>query len=208
MTGLFIVFEGGDRTGKSTQVQRLHRWLEDQGRAHIVTRQPGGTDVGTTLRHLVLDLASGDVDPRAEALIYAADKAQHAYEIIRPALARGEIVVSDRYVDSMIAYQGAGRKLALGEVAEIAWWAVGGLRPDLTIVLDADPDDVVSIKRDKDRLENAGLDFHRRVRRHFLDLAGQRPEAYLVMEAFQGKDAMAEQIAERVARLLDQPQGR
>lgn len=208
MTGLFIVFEGGDRTGKSTQVQRLHRWLEDQGRAHIVTRQPGGTDVGTTLRHLVLDLASGDVDPRAEALIYAADKAQHAYEIIRPALARGEIVVSDRYVDSMIAYQGAGRKLALGEVAEIAWWAVGGLRPDLTIVLDADPDDAVSIKRDKDRLENAGLDFHRRVRRHFLDLAGQRPEAYLVMEAFQGKDAMAEQIAERVARLLDQPQGR
>ena len=208
MTGLFIVFEGGDRTGKSTQVQRLHRWLEDQGRAHIVTRQPGGTDVGTTLRHLVLDLASGDVDPRAEALIYAADKAQHAYEIIRPALARGEIVVSDRYVDSMIAYQGAGRKLALGEVAEIAWWAVGGLRPDLTIVLDADPDDAVSIKRDKDRLENAGLGFHRRVRRHFLDLAGQRPEAYLVMEAFQGKDAMAEQIAERVARLLDQPQGR
>ncbi|MDO5677252.1 MAG: dTMP kinase [Propionibacteriaceae bacterium] len=198
----FIVFEGGDRTGKSTQVRRLQQWLADQGRPHILTRQPGGTELGATLRRLVLDPASGDVDHRAEALMYAADKAQHVYQVIRPALERGEVVVCDRYVDSMIAYQGAGRDLALDEVGEIAWWAVQGLRPDLTILLDADPDDAVSIKQNKDRLESAGLDFHRRVRQHFLDLAAQRPEEYFVMKAFQGKDLMAAQIAERVSALL------
>lgn len=203
MTGLFIVFEGGDRTGKSTQVRRLTRWLADSGRPHLVTRQPGGTELGATLRRLVLDPASGDVDHRAEALMYAADKAQHVYEVIKPALGRGEVVVSDRYVDSMIAYQGAGRDLALSEVGDIAWWAVGDLRPDLTVLLDADPDEAVSRKQHKDRLESAGLDFHRRVRQHFLDLAAQRPEQYFVLKAFQGKDFMAEKIAARVAHLLD-----
>lgn len=202
MTGLFIVFEGGDRTGKSTQVKRLQVWLAEQGRPHLVTRQPGGTELGATLRRLVLDPASGDVDHRAEALLYAADKAQHVYEVIQPALDRGEVVVCDRYVDSMIAYQGAGRDLALDEVGEIAWWAVGGLRPDLTILLDADPDEAVSNKKDKDRLESAGLDFHRRVRRHFLDLAAQRPDEYFVMKALQGRDEMAARIAARVAPLL------
>ncbi len=203
MTGLFIVFEGGDRTGKSTQVRRLQAWLAEQGRPHIVTRQPGGTELGATLRRLVLDPASGDVDHRAEALMYAADKAQHVHEVIRPALGRGEVVVCDRFVDSMIAYQGAGRNLALDEVGDIAWWAVGGLRPDLTILLDANPDEAVSIKQHKDRLESAGLDFHRRVRQHFLDLAAQRPEEYFVMKAFSGRDQMAAQIVARVAPLLD-----
>lgn len=202
MTGVFIVFEGGDRTGKSTQVRRLVAWLERQGRSPLLTRQPGGTKLGGTLRHLVLDPASGDVDPRAEALMYAADKAQHVHEVIRPALERGEVVVCDRYVDSMIAYQGAGRDLDLNDIGNIAWWAVGGLRPHLTILLDADPDEAVSIKRQKDRLESAGTDFHRRVRRHFLDLAAARPEEYFVMKALQGRDEMADRIAARVAPLL------
>ncbi|MCG6568240.1 dTMP kinase [Tessaracoccus sp. ZS01] len=202
MSGLFIVFEGGDRVGKSTQVRRLQSWLMTRGLPHIVTREPGGTELGATLRRLVLDPASGDVDHRAEALMYAADKAQHVHEVIRPALERGEVVVCDRYVDSMIAYQGAGRDLALGEVADIAWWAVGGLRPDLTILLDANPDDAVSIKQDKDRLESAGLEFHRRVRRHFLALAAERPEEYFVMKALEGRDLMAAKIAGRIESLL------
>ncbi|GAA4890830.1 hypothetical protein GCM10025789_04310 [Tessaracoccus lubricantis] len=202
MTGAFIVFEGGDRTGKSTQVGRLQAWLQGRGIEPVMTREPGGTELGQTLRRLVLDPASGDVDHRAEALMYAADKAQHVHEVIRPALAAGRVVVCDRYVDSMIAYQGAGRNLALGEVSDIAWWAVGGLRPDLTILLDANPDDAVSIKQDKDRLESAGLDFHRRVRQHFLDLAAERPGEYFVMKALQGRDSMAASIAARVEPLL------
>lgn len=202
MTGTFIVFEGGDRTGKSTQVRLLQQWLDTQGIRHIVTRQPGGTELGATLRQLVLSPASGDVDHRAEALMYAADKAQHVHEVIRPALERGEVVVCDRYIDSMIAYQGAGRALSLDEVSDIAWWAVGGLRPDLTILLDANPDDAVSIKPDKDRLESAGSDFHQRVRQHFLDIASHRPHEYLVLKALQGREVTAERIAARVAALL------
>lgn len=202
MSGLFIVFEGGDRTGKSTQVKRLVAWLEARGLPTLVTRQPGGTELGVTLRRLVLDHSSGDVDHRAEALMYAADKAQHVHEVIAPALARGEVVVCDRFVDSMIAYQGAGRDLDLKEVADIAWWAVGGLRPDLTILLDANPDEAVSIKENKDRLESAGLEFHRRVRQHFLDLAAERPDDYFVMKALQGRDEMAARIAARVEPLL------
>lgn len=202
MSGIFIVFEGGDSVGKSTQVERLTGWLQDQGVAHVVTRQPGGTPVGVELRRLVLDPATGDVDTRAEALIYAADKAQHVYELIRPALARGEVVVSDRYVDSMIAYQGAGRALDIDEVSEIAWWAVWGLKPDLTVLLDADPADAVATIRDKDRLEGAGIELHRRARRFFLDLAAAEPGRYLVLNARLTRDELADAIAARVAELL------
>ena len=143
MTGLFVVFEGGDSAGKTTQSELLCGWLKARGRAFVATRQPGGTEVGSHLRRLVLDPSFGDVSPRAEALMYAADKAQHVHELIAPALARGEVVVSDRYVESMVAYQGAGRGLGTEEIARIAWWAVDGLHPDLTVVLDVHPDDVV-----------------------------------------------------------------
>lgn len=202
MSGIFIVFEGGDSVGKSTQVRRLTSWLTHRGIDHLVTRQPGGTPIGAELRRLVLDPASGDVASRSEALMYAADKAQHVYELIGPALERGQVVVSDRYVDSMIAYQGAGRALDIDEVARIAWWAVGDLRPDLTVLLDADPADAVATIKTKDRVEGAGLELHGRARRFFLDLAARDPERYLVLNARLGRDELADAISARVRELL------
>lgn len=203
MTGAFVVFEGGDSVGKSTQVEYLAAHLAARDIDRVVTRQPGGTKLGETLRRLILDPASGDVDPRAEALIYAADKAQHVRELIAPALESGKVVISDRYVDSMIAYQGAGRALNLDEVTDIAWWSVGALRPDLTVLLDADPVDAVHRLETKDRLEGAGADFHRRARQHFLDLAAKRPSEYLVLNAREPREAIAGKVAAAVDALLD-----
>lgn len=201
MSGLFIVFEGGDSAGKSTQTKLLSEHLDRRGIDHVVTRQPGGTPVGSKLRAMILDPASGDVAARAEALMYAADKAQHVHEVVQPALEAGKVVISDRYVDSMIAYQGAGRALDLAEVSSIAWWAVGGLRPDLTVVLDVDPEEAVQSKAQKDRLEAAGLEFHRRVREHLLDLA-KTSDDHLVLNARDTREAIAAQVAAAVdARL-------
>ncbi len=202
MTGTFIVFEGGDSVGKSTQVAMLAAHLSAEGRAPVVTRQPGGTALGAELRRLLLDPDAGEVDARAEALVYAADKAQHVRELILPALTRGEVVVCDRYVDSMIAYQGAGRALDLARVQELAWWAVDGLRPHLTVLLDADPGEAVATIAAKDRLESAGLAFHRRARQHFLDLAAQRPGEYLVLPARDSRESIAARVAEAVDALL------
>ncbi|MFT3887913.1 MAG: dTMP kinase [Arachnia sp.] len=202
MTGLFVVFEGGDSAGKTTQSTLLSQWLTERGVAHVTTRQPGGTEIGSHLRRLVLDPSFGDVSPRAEALMYAADKAQHVHELILPALARGEVVVSDRYVESMVAYQGAGRGLGSEEIARIAWWAVDGLRPDLTVVLDVHPDDGVASIAEKDRLESAGLDMHRRARQHFLDRAADDPAHYLVLNARLPREEIAQAVAGRVAALL------
>lgn len=206
MNGAFIVFEGGDGVGKTTQVALLVEWLTDLGIAHRVTRQPGGTPLGTHLRRLVLDPATGDVAPRAEALIYAADKAQHVHEVVRPAMQESIVVVSDRYVDSMIAYQGAGRDLDLEEVAELARWATVDLRPDLTILLDTDPSDAVAHIPAKDRLEDAGLEFHHRARAHFLHLAALDPGRYLVVDARLDRMDIAERIRDRVRPLLALPE--
>lgn len=202
MSGLFIVFEGGDSVGKSTQVEFLAAHLASRDVDRLVTRQPGGTNLGGKLRRLILDPLTGDVDHRAEALVYAADKAQHVHEVIAPALAAGTVVVSDRYVDSMIAYQGAGRALDVAEVAQIAWWAVGNLRPHLTVLLDADPADAVEKIESKDRLEAAGVELHRRARQHFLDLAAERPDEYLVLDARDTREAIAARIAEAVDAIL------
>ncbi|QXT62447.1 dTMP kinase [Tessaracoccus palaemonis] len=202
MTGLFVVFEGGDSVGKTTQVALLGTWLAERSVPHVVTRQPGGTEVGAELRRLVLDPSFGDVSPRAEALMYAADKAQHVYELVSPALEAGQVVVCDRYVDSMVAYQGAGRALGQDEVARIAWWAVGDLRPDLTILLDADPGDAVATIKDKDRLESAGLDVHRRARQFFLDLAAAEPARYLVLNARGTREEIAAAIRDRLLPML------
>lgn len=202
MTGLFVVFEGGDGVGKSTQVARLAQRLEALGAPHVVTRQPGGTPVGRELRRLVLDPAMGHVDARAEALMYAADKAQHVHELIEPQLRSGATVVCDRYVDSMIAYQGAGRALDIDEVARIAWWAVGERRPDLTIVLDADPAEALETIERKDRLEGAGVELHRRARQFLLDLAAAEPHRYLVLDARRTRDDLADTIGARVEELL------
>lgn len=200
--GRFIVLEGGDAVGKSTQMGFLAAWLEERGVPHVVTRQPGGTRLGLRLRQLVLDPSMGHVAPRCEALIYAADKAQHVAEVVEPAIAEGKVVVSDRYVDSMIAYQGAGRALGLDEVERLARWATGGLVPDLTIVLDAHPTDAVRHIEEKDRLESAGDEFHARVRDHFLRLASEGGNRYLVVDALRPREVVAAEIAARVSELL------
>lgn len=200
--GLFIVFEGGDSVGKSTQVRMLVAWLQEQQIAYRHTHEPGDTWLGAEIRRLVLEHASGDVAPWAEALLYAADKAQHLYEVVRPALAAGEVVVCDRYVDSMLAYQGAGRVLDLEQVRQVARWATDGLRPDLTVLLDADPAEAVESIRDKDRLESAGAEFHRRARAHFLALAADDPDRYLVLPARDTREAIAQAVQCRVSDLL------
>ncbi|GAB3622420.1 hypothetical protein GCM10027418_05020 [Mariniluteicoccus endophyticus] len=181
---------------------RLAAWLEEQGHEVVVTRQPGGSPLGDRIRTLVLDPATGDVDPHAEALLYAADKAQHVHEVVLPALERGAVVVCDRYVDSMVAYQGAGRVLAEEDVDAIAGWATGHLLPDVTVVLDVDPAEAVHRKHEKDRLEGAGAEFHERVRRGFLRLAGRDPDRYLVLPGRDARESLAERIRERVGALL------
>lgn len=201
-TGLFVVFEGGDAVGKSTQVRALVDWLTGQGVPVVQTFEPGDTAVGRTIRRAVLDPATGDLSPRTEALLYAADKAQHVAEVVRPALVAGQVVVCDRYVDSMLAYQGAGRVLAVDEVALVARWATEDLRPHLTVVLDLDPAEAVAGKVDKDRLEAAGDDLHQRARSYFLDLAAADPEHYLVLPARLPITEISEAVRDRVRPLL------
>jgi dTMP kinase len=205
VAGLFITFEGGDGTGKSTQVRLLTQWLAEQGRAVVSTREPGGTEVGTALREIVLH-HRGEVDPRAEALLYAADRAQHIGTLVRPALERGDVVVQDRYIDSSVAYQGAGRVLDAAEIKRISLWATGDLVPDLTVLLDL-PGDVARARLAKeqktfDRLENEHDDFHERVRDGFLQLAADEPHRFLVVDATQEIDQIAHVIRDRVGALL------
>lgn len=205
MTGLFITLEGGDGSGKSTQAQLLTQWLEQQGQTVLRSREPGGTDVGTEIREIVLH-HRGEIAPRAEALLYAADRAQHIATKVRPALARGEIVIQDRYLDSSVAYQGAGRVLGADEVRELSLWAAEGLLPDLTILLDLD-ETVARGRLDADnkrfdRLEAEKNDFHSRVREAFLELALAEPDRFLVLDASFPVETLAESIRTRVAELL------
>lgn len=202
--GVFIAFEGGDGAGKSTQVQRLAQWLTDAGREVVVTRQPGGTELGARIRELLLH---GDhVSPRAEALLFAADKAQHVDTLIRPALARGAVVVTDRYVDSALAYQGAGRDLGSGGLAELQSWAVNGLMPDLTVVIDIT---VAEGRRRRgtvhDRLESEADDFHEATRRRFLEIAAAHPQRYLVVDGSIAPEEVAAVVQARVTALLESP---
>ncbi len=203
--GLFIVFEGDDGVGKSTQVALLADWLESEGREVVRTFEPGDTAAGKVMRELVLDPATGDLAPWAEALLYAADKAQHIHEVVRPALARGTVVVCDRYIDSMLAYQGAGRTLPLDLVEQVAVWATDGLKPDLTVLLDLSPESAgntglgVAAIAEKDRIEAAGSDFHTRVRDGLLALARRDPERYLVLPARWPRERIAEGVRQRVS---------
>jgi len=200
--GVFIVFEGGDGVGKTTQVNLLCSWLASAGHEVVKTFEPGDTTVGAMIRQIVLDPATGDMSPRAEALLYAADKAQHIFAVVRPALQRGAVVVCDRYVDSMLAYQGAGRVLQLADLERVARWATEDLRPDLTVVLDAELSDGVHAKSTKDRLESAGDGFHQRTRQFFLELARREPERYLVLNARGSREDIAAEVAARVTPLL------
>jgi len=205
VTGLFITLEGGDGAGKTTQAQLLTDWLEGEGRTVVRSREPGGTDVGVEIREIVLH-HRGEVAPRAEALLYAADRAQHVATKLRPALARGEVIVQDRYIDSSVAYQGAGRVLGADEVRDLSLWAAEGLLPDLTILLDLNETDargrLDAANKRFDRLEAEKGEFHARVRAAFLDLAANEPERFLVLDAAASADTIAAQVRARVATLL------
>jgi dTMP kinase len=182
-TGCFVALEGGEGAGKSTQAERLARWLRDSGHEVVLTREPGATPVGTRLRDIVLDPATGPIAARTEALLYAADKAEHVERVVRPALERGAVVVTDRYVDSTLAYQGAGRDLAQAELERLARWATADLRPHLTVLLDLAPAEGMARFTGRDRIEAESVEFHRRVRASFLAMAGRQPAHYAVVDA-------------------------
>jgi dTMP kinase len=200
-----VALEGGEGAGKSTQASRLRTWLEQEGHDVVLTREPGDTEVGRRLREIVLDPATGDLSPRTETLLYAADKAEHVDRVVLPALARGAVVVTDRYVDSTIAYQGGGRDLEPAEVEEVARWATRDLRPDLTVLLDLAPDDGLTRFEGRDRIEAEGADFHERVRATFLRLAAADPGHYLVVDARLSPDEIEERVRGRLAPLLPAP---
>ena len=205
MTGLFITFEGGDGSGKTTQINLLASWLESEGHTVVITREPGGTDLGTELRNIILH-REGFIAPRAEALLYAADRSHHIHTLVRPALQRGEIVVQDRYLDSSVAYQGAGRVLDPTEVRNISLWATENLMPDLTVVLDV-PASVAKERqtageRQYDRLEAEAEDFHTRVRESYLALAAEEPGRFLVIDGESSIEEIHQAIVDKVTDLL------
>lgn len=220
MSGTFLTLEGGDGAGKSTQAELLQRWLEDQGREVVRTREPGGTALGREIRQLLLHRRSeaassedtrapelcGTIDPRTEALLFAADRAQHIAEVVRPALERGAVVVQDRYIDSSLAYQGAGRPLDVADVRGLSEWATESLWPDLTVLLDIDPEVAVGRRAQReggdDRMESEARDFHTRVREGFLGIAAADPDRFLVLDATLPPETLQEAIRARLARLI------
>ncbi len=195
--GLFIAFEGGDGAGKSTQVALLREAFETAGRTVTVTRQPGGTDLGREIRDLVLHGAH--VAPRAEALLFAADKAHHVDQLIRPALDRGEVVLTDRYTDSAVAYQGAGRDLGAQEIHDLNMWAVDDLVPDLTVVVDVSAQEGRRRRGDvHDRLEAEEDTFHDAIRAHYLAMAQGNPQRYIVVDGTLAPDEIHAQVLDRL----------
>ncbi|SDF61262.1 dTMP kinase [Blastococcus aurantiacus] len=203
--GVFIAFEGGEGAGKSTQVKRLQEWLTNEGLVARTTFEPGATPSGAGIRTILLDRAHTAISPRSEALLYAADRAQHVHDVLRPALDSGEVVITDRFVDSSLAYQGAGRTIPLDDVRMLSRWATGGLEPDLTILLDLPPETGLARARGRsvaDRMESESLEFHQRVRQTFRALAESDPDRYLVLDATRGADELAAAIRVRVTDLL------
>ncbi len=203
-TGVFVCFEGGEGAGKSTQSRALASTLEAGGYPVLLTFEPGDTAVGKEVRRIVLDPATGELSDRTEVLLYAADKAEHVDTVVQPALERGEVVITDRYVDSLLAYQGAGRTLAAEEVERVARWATHDLRPHLTVVLDLDPEHGFGRFAERDRIEGEPPEFHLRVRGAFLDLAAADPDHYLVLDARRPAEEIAAAVWRRVEPLLGQ----
>lgn len=203
--GRWITLEGGDGSGKTTQADLLASWLEDAGNNVVRTREPGGSEVGQLIRDIVLH-HRGDIAPRAETLLYAADRAHHVATVVRPALERGDIVLQDRYLDSSVAYQGAGRVLDATEVRNLSLWAAEGALPDLTVLLDLDPQAartrLDSADKPFDRLEAEKSEFHGRVRDAYLALAAAEPERFLVVDAAASPVAIAAEIRSRVESFL------
>jgi dTMP kinase len=204
--GLFVAFEGGEGSGKTTQARLIAIWLREQGFDVVTTHEPGATKVGMRLRALLLDTSHAGMSSHAEALMYAADRAEHVKAVIEPALARGAVVISDRYVDSSLAYQGAGRGLRTEEIERLNRWATGGMVPDLTILLDMPPEAGLGRRTaSADRLEAEPAEFHRRVRAGFLTLARADPSRYLVIDATQEPEAVSQEIKDRIREVLPDP---
>lgn len=205
MTGLYITIEGLDGSGKTTQLERLAAWLTDAGHTVVATREPGGTDVGQLVRDIVLH-HRGDIAPRAEALLFAADRAHHIATKVRPALERGEIVLQDRYIDSSVAFQGGGRVLDPAEVRRLSEWATEGLYPELTVLLDLDPavarGRIDAAQKVFDRIEAEALEFNQRIRAAYLGMADVEPARWLVLDATRPADDLEAAIRDRVAALL------
>jgi len=199
--GVFIVFEGGEGIGKTTQAKLLKAWLEQEGEKVVLSREPGGSDLGIEIRKILLSHSTGEISPRAEALLYAADRAHHVFSVIRPALAAGEVVISDRYFDSSIAYQGAGRVLEPGEVARISRWATESLFPTLTIIIDLPAEIGLGRLKSKDRLESQPLAFHERVRQEFLQLSLLDPERYFIVDGNKSIEDIHSAIITRVSEI-------
>ena len=202
---MFISFEGIDGVGKSTQIRLAEDYLRSRGKDVVCTLEPGGTELGQEIRNLLLH-RKGDVAPRSEALLYAADRAHHVATKVRPALAEGKVVITDRYLDSSVAYQGAGRKLAADEIRNISLWAVDGLLPDLTVLVDLDPEIAAERRKgtgqEADRLEREKIDFFQAVRDEFLKLAAAEPERFLVVDATQTPEQIFVHIAKKLDELL------
>jgi len=205
MAGLFITLEGGDGSGKSTQIAFIREWCEAHGREVVQTFEPGGTDFGKEIREIVLH-SRGHITPRSEALLYAADRAHNIATVVRPALERGAVVLQDRYSDSSVAYQGAGRVLDATEIRDLSLWATEGLKPHVTILLDLDPevsrDRLTAENKPFDRLESEALDFHSRVRQSYLDIAAAEPERFLVVDATLPREEIRDRIFDRLGTLL------
>ena len=204
--GIFITFEGGDGAGKTTQMKLLGEFLQTKGHGVTVTREPGGTALGSQIRELVLH-SREHIAPRAEALLYAADRAHNVATIVRPALERGDIVLQDRYFDSSVAYQGSGRVLGAEEIKQISLWAADGLVPDLTVLLDLDQaaasERLKAQEKPFDRFESEKAEFHEKVRHAFLQIAAAEEERFLVVDASKPVDQIAAAIAQRVSVLVD-----
>ncbi|WP_237735774.1 dTMP kinase [Streptomyces sp. AA1529] len=202
-SGFFLVLEGGDGAGKTTQVDALADWIRAKGHEVVVTKEPGSTPVGKRLRSILLDISSAGLSHRAEALLYAADRAEHVDTVVRPALERGAVVISDRYVDSSVAYQGAGRDLSPAEIARINRWATDGLVPHLTVLLDVAPETARErFTEAPDRLESEPVEFHQRVRSGFLTLAAADPARYLVVDAGQEPENVTTAVRHRLDQVL------
>ena len=205
MSGLFISFEGGDGAGKTTQLRRLADWVAQATDREVVrTFEPGGTELGRTLRQVLLH--GSEIDARTEALLFAADRAHHVASLVRPALDRGAVVLTDRYLDSSVAYQGAGRELSAEQVEQLSLFATDHLLPAVTVLLDLDPAHLPQrLTDDPDRLERAGGEFHIRTRQAFLDRAARDPPRSLVLDASRSVVELAAAVRERVAPLLGFP---
>jgi dTMP kinase len=181
--GFFVVFEGGDGAGKSTQVKQLTEKLTKLNETVVKTREPGGTELGKKIREILLDQNEFEVSPRMEALLFAADRSINMSQIIKPALEKGNVVIADRHIDSSIAYQGVGRGLGAQTIEEISRWATQEIVPDLTVLLDVDANTGQSRLQTKDRLDRESTDFHTKVNQAFRDLAKANPDRYIVIDA-------------------------